>query len=155
MFLVKFLFSLLLNIQDKLRDLERYSAKSNDVAYFYLVALLGQETHDKPEIVINYVIRIFMIILWLIEIIVFFEIDDIYQFIFVNIIVFFAFYLWLSIFTSWNNLDIVWTKFLYDIRTYNFLVSSKLIWKVQDTVAFMEVEKSMTLFLLPEPCFNQ
>ena len=68
---------MLLNIQDKLRDLERYSTKSNDVAYFYFVAPLGQETHDKPEIVINYVIRIFIIILWLIEIIVFFEIDDI------------------------------------------------------------------------------
>ena len=68
---------------------------------------------------------------------------------------FFAFYRWLTIFTSWNNLDIIWTKFLYDIGAYNFLVSSKLIWNVQDTVAFMEVEKSMTLFLLPEPCFNQ
>ena len=81
------------------------------------MTLLGQETHDKPEIVINYVIRIFISILWLIEIIVFFEIDNIYQFIFVNIIVFFALYRWLAIFTSWDNLDIVWAKFLYDVRT--------------------------------------
>jgi len=60
---------LLVDIKHVLRDLKRDPTESDDVSEVKLVPPLWHVSHDKPEMVVNYVFFSLVLVVWLVEVV--------------------------------------------------------------------------------------
>ena len=156
---------LLFDIEDQLGNFKWYAAESNDISKADFDVFLWHELDNKPQMIINYVVLVLVLVAWLKQVVMAFVVDYIEQFLLISVGSDRVFVL-----VGLLEEDVVGPVFLDDVRAnYRALGSlgradaeapheGRVAALLPVNVAFvyfsitvMKVEKTVALLFFPEP----